>query len=65
MWQSIGCWKFSFSITEINDILKYNKIDNDYFKLIVIILDNISVLLYSWSNKCSLSEQQGKNIKTS
>ncbi len=30
--------------------------------VILIILDNITVLMYSWSNKCSLSEEQGQNI---
>ncbi len=29
---SNGCWKFSFTITGINDILKPIKIENSYLK---------------------------------
>ncbi len=28
-----GYWKFNFTITELNDILKYIQIENSYFKL--------------------------------
>ncbi len=30
---SNGCWKFSFAITKINDILKYIQIKDNDFKL--------------------------------
>ncbi len=29
---SNGCWKFSFAITGINDILKYIQVENSYLK---------------------------------
>ncbi len=30
---SNGPWKISFAIIEINNILKYNKLENSYLKL--------------------------------
>ncbi len=40
--RSEGCWKFSFAITGMHYILKYIKIDNSSFKLLLI-FHNINV----------------------
>ncbi len=31
--RSNDCWKLSFAITRMNDILKYIQVENSYFKL--------------------------------
>ncbi len=48
---SNGCWKFSFTITEIYLILKYIQIENSYNNIL------------QYSNKYSLGDQEN-SIKT-
>ncbi len=57
--QSNDCWKFSFDITDINNIFKYIQIENSYFKL-----HYSTIFLYLWPNKSNLVEHKAsfKNI---
>ncbi len=48
-------------ITWIKYMLEYIKIEKSY---IWIVLENNSVLLYSWSNKCSLGEHKLSKYNT-
>ncbi len=50
-------------ITEINYILKHIQIENIYFKTKKY-FTILVILLYFWSNKCSLGETSFKNTKS-